>query len=320
MRCATLARTLTEQGAEVTFACRRLPGDRVDWLQSQGWPVLALDAMDATGFDGQFDWLVVDHYGLDASWETAMRAVAGRIMVIDDLADRLHDCDVLLDQNYYRDQVQRYVRWVPVACRQLLGPEFALLRPEFAAARTEARFRERIERILITFGGSDPTGETFKALEALRQLSWSDVQVDVVAGASNPRLAELEALCVTWDGVHLHRHVDDMASLMASADLAASAGGTTTWERLCMGLPGISIAVADNQVELSRDLAEAGYQIFLGASDAVDVAMLTRALQHLSENPAERARMAQQGRHLVDGRGAMRVARMLVGPTLQQQH
>lgn len=316
MRCVTLANCLKARfQAQVTFACRELPGDFIAWLEQAGFSVIHWQSDDATYLPAlePFDWLIVDHYGLDASWETPMRAYAERILVIDDLADRPHDCDILLDQNYFTQSEQRYSQRVPQGCLQLLGPRFALLRPDFQQARVDAfpqgrPPKSRIETIQVFFGGSDPTGETLRALHALETLNPLTLQIDVIVGASNPKNLQVKAFCDAQPNFHFYCQTNQMAPLMAKADLAIGAGGTATWERLCVGLPALVISVAQNQEQISREVAEAGAQIYLGRSGEVGEIQLKEMLERcLIELDALRA-ISRNAMALVDGHGANRVA------------
>lgn len=200
--------------------------------------------------------LVVDHYALAAEWEKFLRPAVDRIMVIDDLADRRHDCDILLDQNFYQNRERRYGGLVPPHCLQFLGPDFVLLRPEFKEARRNLRRRKgKIRRLLVFFGGADPGNETAKVLAALALLKYPELRVDVVVGANNPHKQEIEETCRNLPGVSFYCQVDKMAELMARADLAVGAGGTATWERLYLDLPTVAVAAAENQEETLAALA-----------------------------------------------------------------
>jgi UDP-2,4-diacetamido-2,4,6-trideoxy-beta-L-altropyranose hydrolase len=214
--------------------------------------------------------LVVDSYALDSKWERYLRPYGNKIMVIDDLANRPHDCDLLLDQNYYRNMDRRYEGLVPSACKMLLGPQYALLRPEFHQAKKDLRKRDgKVWRILVFFGGSDPTNETKKALQAIKLLSRPGIAVDVVVGASNPHKEEIKELCSRMPNTTYYCQVENMAELMAAADLAIGAGGATTWERLYLELPTIAIAVTENQVETLEALGETGTFWYLGKCNEV---------------------------------------------------
>lgn len=214
--------------------------------------------------------LVVDSYALDSKWEKYQRPYVGKLMVLDDLADRPHDCDLLLDQNYYRNMDRRYEGLVSSACKMLLGPQYALLRPEFHQAKKDLRKRDgKIRRILVFFGGSDPTNETKKALEAIKLLNRPEIAVDVVVGAANPHQEEIKSICSELPNTTFQYQVENMAELMAAADLAIGAGGATTWERLYLELPTIAIAVAENQVETLAALGGAKKLYYLGRNEEV---------------------------------------------------
>lgn len=330
MRCAALAGQLRAQGAAIVFVCRAAPGSAIGWLAEAGFEVCVLpacaDALPAdwdtdaaatraalTGFAP--DWLVVDHYQLDARWEQSMRPLAARIMAIDDLADRPHLCELLLDQNLYADGAVRYAERVPAGCVYLLGPRYALLRRQFGLARSRVRVRDgRVGRILLTFGGSDAGNETAKALQAIALLDRPDIRVDVVVGSANPHRAELARCCASQAGVALHCQVEDMAQLMLDADLCVGAGGSSSWERCCVGLPGLIVAIAANQFEAARTLDRLGYQQFLGSADQVCAQAIAQALRQALDDPASLQAMAQRGMQLVHGDGAARVAALLLVP------
>lgn len=305
MRCLTLAEALRERGAEVLFVCREEPGHCCDIILGRGFQVARLaatgpfsDERDAEqtvlAMDGRADWLIVDHYGIGAEWERRLRPQAGRIMAIDDLANRRHDCDLLLDQNLFDDMSARYRGLAPADCRLFLGPRYALLRDEFIAARRTLRERDgAVRRILLFFGGSDPTNETEKALLALGRLRSAEVALDVVVGSSNPLGDRIHDLCAALPGVTFHRQVANMAQLMARADLALGAGGATTWERCFLGLPSLVVVVAENQAEPARAAESAGVAWLLGESAAVSAASIESAVGRALREPGRLAEMSR---------------------------
>jgi UDP-2,4-diacetamido-2,4,6-trideoxy-beta-L-altropyranose hydrolase len=285
MRCLTLADQLRAEGDEVAFVCRDLPGAMFDLLQDRGYRSAKLSVSEEGNgsqlFDAQemiraagrlfpegIEWLVVDHYQLDAVWERMLRPHACKLMVIDDLANRSHDCDLLLDQNYYRDSAQRYQGLVPEQCVTLLGPAYVLLRPEFADARKRLKVRSgTVRRILIFFGGSDPTNQTQKVVGAIKLLERPDIDVDVVVGSANPNRNTIQTLCNELSNVTFHCQVSNMAELILNADLGIGAGGAAMWERCCLGLPTITVVFADNQERTTEDVAAIGAIEYLGWSD-----------------------------------------------------
>lgn len=328
-RCLTLAKALQALGAQVSFACRRLAGDLTAQIAGQGWPVhaLAVESAGASSIETLlpwqpdiaalaeqlppgtcFDWIVVDHYGLDRQWEAAARQWTAQIMVIDDLANRAHDADLLLDQNF-NASAQRYAPWLAAACRALLGPHYALLRDEFR--RDTHPVRERVERVVVNFGGMDAAGQTLKALQAL--LGFDGLQVTLVAGIGNPHWTDLQALIAQRPTWSLLAYSADFGQLMAAADLFIGAAGGTTWERAALGLPTLCMAVADNQQANAEALAAAGMHCYLGPCAQVSVAALAQAIGELLENVEMRQQYARLSRQQVDGRGALRVAAAMAG-------
>lgn len=252
------------------------------------------DASSADGAPRSVDLLVVDSYALDITWERRLRAMAARIFVIDDLANRVHDCDVLLDQNFYRDAAHRYDGLVPAACDVRIGPRFALLREEFFAARRTLRKRDgQLRRVLVFYGGSDLTRETEKAVRALLAVPELGLTADVVVGSSNAHLADVQALCAGHANLHLHVQAQNMAELMAAADLALGAGGTTTWERCFLGLPALVTAIAENQFVIAEDCAAAGLIRYLGKWTDVTEARLVDELRTYADSTRLRALQAR---------------------------
>ncbi len=335
MRCLTLANALHERGAEITFMCREHPGHLYDKLELSNHRLIRLppstpstggelshanwlgatqeeDARQTVGVlkaMADLDWLVVDHYALDIEWETAMRPHVKRIIVIDDLADRKHNCDVLLDQNLHQDMQERYDDLVPPSCTKLLGPKYALLRPEFKEARKNLRTRDgSIKRIFVFFGGSDSTNETGKALRAIQQLNRADIAIDVVVGATNPHQEDIAKLCRQLPEAKLYRRVNNIAELMAKADLAIGAGGSTTWERCVLGLPTMAISLADNQVSIAKGVDQAGAQIYLGVGSEVTSEILAAQIKQLQDHPQSLISMSEAGQRLVDLNGCDRVS------------
>ncbi len=320
-RCLTLAEQLLARGATVAFACRELPGHQMARIVAEGHQVFALPAEtdDEIGAlaallspDLLFDWIIVDHYRLDAAWERAARRWARRIMVIDDLADRRHDCDLLLDQNATASAAT-YQALVPATCRVLPGPRYALLRPAFSQGRAPAS--ERSRRVLVSFGGFDQAGMTLKTLRAL--LAIDGIEVQCIAGQSSADLPALQALVASRPEWQLLNFVDDLPARMAGAVLFIGAGGGTTWERAAVGVPSLCVSVADNQTANAEVLARAGVHLYLGPANQVSVDALREAIALLLDNAPLREHFAARGREWVDGLGAQRVAVALLGQGLQ---
>ena len=289
MRSLTLATGLANRGAHVDFICRAHDGNLIALIEQRGFRVITLPFVSAgdkasldqlahahwlgcdwqtdaqqscAAISGTVDWIIVDHYALDQQWETTMRAKCARIMCIDDLADRSHDCDLLLDQNLGRCS-QDYALLVPEWAELLLGPKYALLRPEFAQWRDASLARREIPQlrhILVTMGGVDADNVTGRVLAALQEDVTTTVdKITVVLGPHAPwreqvtkQASDMPVLTQVLSGV------DNMAELMSSCDLAIGAGGSTTWERCALGVPTIQIELALNQKFISSSIRTAG--------------------------------------------------------------
>ena len=349
MRCVTLANALAGRGAMVTFLTRLGAAPLLETVRAKGYAVRILSddppksapSPDGTAHDhwlpvamardaeqsaailgeiGPLDSLVVDHYALDHRWEKHLRPHAGRILVIDDLADRRHDCDILLDQNLVEGFETRYDGLVPAWCRKLLGPAYALIGQEFRAARSTLRRRDGVvRRILVFLGGADPSNETSKALRAIEALRRHDIAVDVVLGAMSPHIDVVRAQIATMPNTTLHVQVPNMAELMVAADLAIAAGGSATWERCCVGLPTIAMALADNQVDTLKKLENLKLLEFIGNAVGTTEDQLRSALDQMMSSPEWLRKQATIADQVTDGRGAICVA-LVLRPPLANAH
>lgn len=336
MRCLTLGDALKRHGAQIRFVSRHLPEHLHSMLAAKGHEIALLEnvqdettldehahahwlgvsqAQDAADTiqalsDGSWDWLIVDHYALDSRWESALRQTAKAILVIDDIADRVHDCDTLLDQNLYADMQTRYDGKVPIHCQLLLGPRYALLRDEFRKLRKQVKPRTgTVKQILVFFGGIDINNYTGLALKALAEIAVEGLHMDVVIGAQHPRRAEIETTCAA-QGYVCHVQTSRMAELMAAADLAIGAGGSAAWERCCLGLPALSLCIAKNQRKQIADAAEAGL-LYAPTSDDDLVSLLKSHMKALLENGPLLKLISNTAMKAVDGRGVVRVASTL---------
>ena len=340
MRCLTLADRLRAEGASVSFLSRCFPGELSALVRSRGHEALMLtapeqeyqanpndlkhaawlgvswqeDLQEAKSTLGahKYDWLIVDHYALDYRWESSMRAHAEQIFVIDDLADRTHDCDLLLDQTFGR-QESCYASLVPESCEQLLGSDYALLRPEFLSLRERA-FKRRasfnqIETVLVAMGGADPDNVTQKALHGLAQINWAvKPRIQVVLGSQAPHWQQIRRLAANTDlEIEVHRGVSNMAEFMYSADLALGASGTTSWERCCLGLPSLVTVTAENQNDISAHLEKQGAIIGLGFHESWREDDLEKKITELRDTPGLYQKMVEAMKAVCPGNGTQLV-------------
>lgn len=339
MRCLSLADVLRSHGAAVHFVCRLHDGHLCGIIKDRGYPVHSLarpvidlesntasiysawlgatwqdDAADTIAAIDSLgpkpDWLIVDHYALDSNWENSVCASVERTMVIDDLADRKHSCDLLLDQNLYEDAEIRYLGLVPKHCQLLLGPRFSLLRNEFREVRVGLAARSGpVQGILVFFGGIDRANLTTAAIEALDGIDLCDVRVDVVIGDQNSRRKGIESICAARN-FECHVQTDRLAEMMSKADISVGAGGSATWERCCLGLPCLTFAVADNQRQLVNDAALAGI-LSAPEVDLEDADAIAMHVQAFIGNPLLRESISRKSMSIVDGYGADRVRRAI---------
>ncbi|RKT45232.1 UDP-2,4-diacetamido-2,4,6-trideoxy-beta-L-altropyranose hydrolase [Thiocapsa rosea] len=345
MRCLTLADALRERGAACRFICRAHPGNLIDLVRDRGHTVVdlpaasydlppasvtasapaharwlgtdwATDARQTANAlaDAPFDWIIVDHYALDARWEHLLRPACQRLMVIDDLADRPHDCDLLLDQNLGRNAGD-YASQVPRDCTLLIGPRYALLRPEFAALRAQSlarREKPQFKRLLITMGGVDKDNATGQVLDALKDCALpAGCEITVVMGPHAPWLEKIKAQGhgMPWSTTVL-TNVADMARLMTESDLVIGAAGSSSWERCCLALPSMILVLADNQRVIAHALQANG------AARLAELSTLRRELsafiQELTSIEATLTNVRTGAPAITDGLGALRVTAQIM--------
>jgi len=321
MRCLTLAWMLRKRGAAVFFVCRERSGNLCDLIEEQGFAVIRLPALDAAtpwqedametrvaieSQGGRVDLLVVDHYALDARWEQMLRPLAGRLFVIDDLADRSHACDVLLDQNLHDAPDSRYRDLVPASTRVFVGPRFALLRPEFDAVA--ARLRDQgLQRLLVFLGGTDPSNEALKLVLALQGLGADAPLTTIVLGPTNPHAESVRQAAQGMDRVSVIGATKRMAGLMDEADLGIGTCGGAAWERCALGLPALVVVNAENQRDDARILHALGAVRNLGDATATGVERWIAEIRALKQDPAALQAMSQAAAEVMrDRRLAMR--------------
>lgn len=317
MRCAALGMRLMAHGSQVHFVCAGLPGQLAEWLHHRGFGVATLPAADipdwsadlaATGDVarriGHADLLIVDHYGLDQRWESGMRRYARRILAIDDLADRDHDCDLLLDQNLHDNAQNRYKQRVPEGILQFLGPQYALLRTEFDRHGLERIRDGSVKQLLVFFGGTDPGNQTIKVINALRALGSRAPGSTIVLGHAHPCRDEIHKSAAGLPKVNVLDATDQMAMLMARADLAIGTCGVAAWERCTLGLPCLVVVTAENQREDAEILHRLGAVEYLGDASEITAENWESALRRAMDDPHRIRSMALAASKVMEGRQA----------------
>lgn len=352
MRCLTLADTLTTQGADCRFLCRMYEGNLIELICSKGYIVHVLQRagtgetnsakihanapgpklahsqwLGATQTQDvvaclpivstiQPDWLIVDHYALDEHWERPLRQHCRKLMVIDDLADRRHVCDLLLDQTFGRAVVD-YRFFVPASCQVLCGSQYALLRPDFATLRPyslQRRIQAVLRDLLITMGGVDKDNVTGQVLQALRTCPLpTDCRITVVMGATAPWLEKVrkQAQEMPWP-TRVLVGVNTMAHLMADSDLAIGAAGATSWERCCLGLPTLMLVLAENQRSIAQGLQRSGAAKLIYLNQNLKT-QLKKLLVPIIDDASQLLHMSECAASIADGSGVNAVIRQMKG-------
>ncbi len=344
MRCLTLAQALREQGVTCRFVCREHAGNLLDLIRQRGFEVQALPMQDLSeqmandktllahaswlGTDWQtdaeqtkavladdvFDWMVIDHYALDARWERQLKSSYRKLMVIDDIADRPHDCDLLLDQNLGRTS-QDYAGFVSKDCQVLFGPQYALLRPEFSELRQYSLARRAspsLKHLLISMGGVDKDNATGQILIALKDCSLPvDLRITVVMGLHAPWLEQVRHQAKELSiPTEVLVGVENIAKLMADSDLAIGAAGSTSWERCCLGLPTLLVVLANNQIEGAEALVKTCSALLLGTIDDIATSLILSLKRVQAEGVL--LNMQKACANLNDGAGTISVVNLMV--------
>ena len=325
-RCINLAEVLRSRGNEVSFICRDDELQSFRTLEDRLFATVLLPSL-ATGEvcnqqqdadqtiealkEMSPDWLIVDHYRLDKQWEQIMRPHVIKIAVIEDLPSRRHDCDLLLDQNFSDRSNDAFRGQVPDACELLFGPRFALISEEFKRIReVKTKPNNELKRIFVFCGGSDPQNLTQQVIDELSIAELSNIAIDVVIGAQNKNFNR-DASRKLKENFEIHDAGSKFAQIMRRADLAIGAGGTTTWERVCLGVPSVVVSIAENQNPACEKLGSDGLVNYLGAQASLRPGVIRDAVIEAKNNYASLFDQIERGQILVDGRGCERVAEVM---------
>jgi UDP-2,4-diacetamido-2,4,6-trideoxy-beta-L-altropyranose hydrolase len=341
-RCLSLAHALRSRGASCRFVARDLGLDAAALASASGFEVHRLAAPSPVNGEAAADlgssiahahwagvsqaqdaadtlaalrsalpeWLVVDHYSLDATWHRALSGALGcRLAAIDDLADRDLAVDLLVDHNLAGNHRAKYGERLPAVARLLGGPRYALLGPAYAGA-ARCVVDEQVASIGIFMGGVDAAGFSAAALDAC-SLAGFDGPVEIATTSANPHLARLAAAAAARPNTRLCTDLADLCAFFARHGLQIGAGGGATWERCCLGAPTLAVVVADNQRPVLQPLAGLGV---LATSDAAPGCQrnLAADLRRLLDDAPQRRRLSARAQQLVDGHGAARVAEALL--------
>jgi len=345
-RCLTLANTIREviDNANIVFISRKHPGNINDLILKSGYSLIELAFSDANSklseatlgsviyedwlgttslqdaketvesINGiKIDWLIIDSYGIDVVWEKYVSHFAKRLMVIDDLANRNHFCDLLLDQNYSPNYLSRYEGLLAPNCRTLLGPEYALLNKEFVKSKSRKSKGNTTPKLFLFLSGSEETNFIcYQIVETLFVTLKDKIEIDVVIGKGNNYKLDIEKLVTKFKKGTLYSNLPHLGYLMSQADIAIGSGGISTWERMFMGLPSLVISLADNQLLACHQLNEDGYIYYIGHRISFDKYKMIQIIDRLIDSPIEREIISLKCQNLVDGQGAIKVVNAML--------
>ena len=332
MRCLTLAEGLRNFYTSIEFVCRSFPGNLHTLIQEKGFIVHLLpvvnqnlqnktdeyaswvgasqeqDASDTLEkLSDDYELLVVDHYGIDYLWENMLRQKCRKILVIDDLANRQHDCDFLLDHNFYINASTRYLGLVPNKCQMLVGPQYALINVHVLKARIwrEQHYNMHQEspnslKCLVFMGGMDIQNYTQPVVDKLISLEGS-LEITVILGQQNTHINELQNRYLKYTNVKILIQPDNYYLLLAQTDFVVGAGGVSSLERFCIGVPAFVFQVADNQKEVCENLTLSKAAVFVGNIEHLESIENLKEIDRLSELALYK--MGSSGTQLVDGLG-----------------
>lgn len=313
------------QGRDIALLIHEPLSGLLEQAESIGLEVQNVPAEPGTEADAKFLYdtaqrhdtraIVADGYHFGPEYYDFLRRGDWTVGAVDDIAHQPFPVDVLINQNIDAGQLDYDT---PDRTTKLLGVQYALMREQFRAARRDIEASggpevpPRVRKIIVFMGGGDPSNETTKVLEGLRRAKFDGV-VDVVLGTSNPHQATIRRAGEALDAeVRYHENVSDMAGLIRGHDLSINAGGSTSWELACLGVPMMQIIVADNQRDIVEGLSSRNISINLGWQDDVTPETVRPAFRSVDSNPEQRRRQIRQGMELIDGRGVERVLRRLV--------
>jgi UDP-2,4-diacetamido-2,4,6-trideoxy-beta-L-altropyranose hydrolase len=338
MRCLTLAQELKNQGASCLFLCRALPGNLIGRIEKLGFPVRKVNGLKDDGsisgiYDTNFtsfhdarnctkivhehgsELLILDHYYLGITWEKYLKKSVRKLMVIDDLANRKHCADILLDQTHGALK-STYEKLVPLDCNLLLGSKFTLLRPSFRSIRPSALKRRKafdgVKNLLISMGGVDHTGITLNLLKGLIKANLNfEPNINIILSQKSPFYKRVQQMCKNYKGkATIFPFVENIEQFLCVADVVIGAGGTSAWERCCLGLPSIVVVLADNQKIVSKNLCKAGVIYIIKDNESLSKS-LENKLSTLNNNINHYKEMSIKAASITDGVGVKLVVKAM---------
>ena len=330
IRCIALAEELKNSFKKIIFLTKQDSGILIDIIKKNGFDVIILDSKAnfpkknknnyyneiniikncLNYYENDLNYLLIDHYEIDTIYESKLRNTFRQIFVIDDLANRIHDCDLLIDQNLYENPTKRYVNLIPKNSITLLGPKFVILRSEFLTLESNKSKNFSVKKILISFGGSDPTNECQKILRAICSQKIKKFDITVVAGIHNQNFESLKKEFSKNENIKIFHHMENFSELLLQSDLCFGAGGTTTWERMYLGIPSIVTIISSDQKESVNFLAKLGHVINLGFAQNLSENDYLKCIENIDSIVLQN--MSIKNQELIDGQGCKRIKKQIM--------
>ena len=324
IRCIALADTL-KKNFKINFISRSLEGSLISDIQDKGFGIFRFysnsekineknDAQKTISLikkhSGQKNILIIDNYQLSKKWETYVKPFVHKLIVIDDLPNRSHNCDLLIDQNLHTKVNGLYKGLIPSNCIKLIGPKFSMIRKEFRMMRKSVKPRTfPIKKILVSFGGSDIENQTLVALNSIKKMN-GKINVDVVVGKANKCKKTLKIFCNKNKHFTYYEQIDNIADLMLSSDLSIGSSGSTTWERCSLGLPAIVSISSNDQRDIANSLSRKKCIINLGDVKKLKESSYINVITNLKKNDLRN--MSKNSMSLVDGNGTQRILKHIL--------
>ena len=335
VRCITLAKSLRKKGVYSFFICKGHKKNFTDLIKDEKFELHILDNKHSKKnskkkYDNwlgsswqddakqtidiikkkKIDWLIIDHYAIDELWQKKIRPYVKKIMVIDDLADRNHDCDLLLDYNLIENYNSRYKKLLQKNCNKLIGPNYALLQNQYRKLHLSTPIRtDGIKRIFIFFGGVDKNNLTYPTLIKCLNNFKNKFIFDVVVNSENINFKKIKLMSQQNKNIILHCNLPNLSQLISKADLAIGASGVNAWERCCLGLPSIIITVADNQIPIAKLLHKKKLAIWLGHYNKINFKKINKCIKYFSLKKLKD--YSERCKSIIDGEGTEKVASIL---------
>jgi len=329
-RCLIFAKIFQKKKIRVHFICKNLKGNLTSEIKDNGFNIHLIKNLKNSihydyqntrkilkKYEGDISYLVIDNYDWSKKYEKKLRSIVKKIMVIDDLANREHDCDILLDQNLYVNFKKRYKGLVPNKCIKLLGPKYVLLRKEFLV-RKKRKHTSKIKKIFISFGGQDYSDQSIKVLKAIKKSKLKYDKINLVIGKSNKFLNKLKLISKEIDNIEIFSGTNNISGLMENSDLGIGASGSMMWERAYLGIPSLVSIIAKNQKLAAESMEKIGCVKNLGLAKNVSVKDYVKYF--INMRISDLNKMSERNYKLIDGKGAERISQKMIMIIKEQEN